>query len=75
MSLDNVRGQEHIPIRTRARRAFLILWVQVLVLCSRQELVPIAGNGQELVPLARESSPRRLQITGDNNNISLNTAY
>jgi len=52
----NVRGQEHIPIGTRARRDFLILWVQVLVLCS----------GQELVPLAAELSPGRLQISGDN---------
>ncbi|MFD0618516.1 hypothetical protein ACFQZR_13695 [Paenibacillus sp. GCM10027629] len=47
-----VRGQEHIPNGIRAMRGYFILWVQVLVLCSRQEPVPIAVNGQELVPLA-----------------------
>ncbi|AWP27740.1 sigma factor [Paenibacillus sp. Cedars] len=37
------------PIRTRAQRGFFVLLDQVLVLCSRQELDPIADNGQELV--------------------------
>ena len=43
-----VRGQEHSPIEIRAGHRFL----QVLVLCSGQELVPIADNGQELVTIA-----------------------
>jgi len=37
----SVRGQEHIPNGIRDRHGFFILWVQVLVLCSGQELVPI----------------------------------
>jgi hypothetical protein len=48
----SVRGQEHRPIGIRAGRGFFILWVQVLVLCSGQELVSIAENGQEHVPIA-----------------------
>lgn len=43
----NVGGQEHSPIRARAQRGFSVLWDQVLVLCSGQELGPIAENGQE----------------------------
>lgn len=44
-----VRGQEHSPIRTP--RGFCILRDQVLVLCSGQELDPIADNGQEHGPI------------------------
>ncbi|WP_144026975.1 hypothetical protein [Paenibacillus sp. FSL R7-0273] len=43
----SVGRQEHSPIETRARRGFSVLWDQVLVLCSGQELGPIADNGQE----------------------------
>jgi hypothetical protein len=32
-------------------------------------------RGQELVSFAAELSPGRLQISGDNNNISLKNAY
>ncbi|WP_340010254.1 hypothetical protein MHI32_16115 [Paenibacillus sp. FSL H7-0690] len=42
-----VGGQEHSPIRARAQRGFSVLRDQVLVLCSGQELDPIAENGQE----------------------------
>ncbi|WP_223179035.1 hypothetical protein [Paenibacillus sp. B2(2019)] len=48
----SVRRQEHSPIEIRAGRRFFILSVQVLVLCSGQELVPIADNGQEHVTIA-----------------------
>ena len=73
--LSFVRGQEHIPNQIRAGRGFFMLCVQVLVLYSGQELVHIPEIRQELVPLATESNSGRLQIWGDNNNISLNTAY
>jgi hypothetical protein len=36
-----IRGQEHIPNGICAGRGFLFLSVQVLVLSSEQELVPI----------------------------------
>lgn len=39
---DVVTGQEHSPLKTRAPRGFSILRDQVLVLCSGQELGPIA---------------------------------
>jgi hypothetical protein len=39
-----VRGQEHISNGIRAGRGFFIVSVQVLVLCSRQELVPLAAE-------------------------------
>jgi hypothetical protein len=39
------------PIRTRAPRGFCILRDQVLVLYSRQELDPLAVNGQEHGPI------------------------
>ncbi|ULO04868.1 hypothetical protein H1230_17145 [Paenibacillus sp. 19GGS1-52] len=42
-----VGGEELSPIRARAQRGFSVLWDQVLVLCSGQELDPIADNGQE----------------------------
>lgn len=45
--MTDVRGQEHSPIRTRARRGFFVLKDQVLVLFSGQELDPFADNGQE----------------------------
>ena len=48
----HVGGQEHSTIRARAQRGFSVLRDQVLVLCSGQELVPIADNGQELVTIA-----------------------
>ncbi|MDH6505344.1 hypothetical protein M2108_000296 [Paenibacillus sp. PastM-3] len=47
LSSDTVGGLEHSPIRARAQRGFSVLWDQVLVLCSGQELDPIAENGQE----------------------------
>lgn len=43
----SVGGQEHSPIRARAQRGFSVLRDQVLVLFLRQELGPIADNGQE----------------------------
>lgn len=43
----DVGRQEHSPIRARAQCGFSVLWDQVLVLFSGQELDPIADNGQE----------------------------
>jgi len=40
----SVGGQEHSPIRAHAQRGFSVLRDQVLVLCSGQELGPIADS-------------------------------